>query len=141
MLARVLNPKSQHDLREKSGPSRGVKEQLVETGLEDMTVREQVANSPVDIGASLTKRRPAAGRIPVLQRHRNAVGRPAGGRIEDMRGNRAHALSNFLNLNRVIRRCSRAAFWISLPASFSMRRRTMSSISFAVLPVAQTMKV
>jgi RNase P/RNase MRP subunit p30 len=109
VLARVLNPKPQHDLREKSGPSRGVKQQLVETGLEEMIVREQVANSPVDVGASLTKRRPAAGRIPVLQCHSNAVGRSAGRRIKDVRSNRAHALNNFLNLNRVIRRCSRAA--------------------------------
>src|SRR5215831_14838987 len=106
VLAWVLNPKPQHDLGEKSGPTGSVKEQLVEPGLEDMIVREKIANSPVDIGASLTERRPAAGRIPILQGHRNAGGRPAGGRIENMRRNRAHSLSNFLNLNRVIRRCS-----------------------------------
>jgi len=106
-----------------------------------MIVGEQVANSPVDIGAPSTKRHPAAGRIAILQRHRNAVGRPSGGRIEDMRGNRAHSLSNLLNLNSVIKRCSSAAFWISSSASFSRRRRRMLSISFAVLPVAQTMKV
>ena len=106
-----------------------------------MIVREQITNSPVYIGASLTERRPAAGRIPVLQCDSNAGGRPAGGRIKDMRGDRTHAFNSFLSLNRVIRRCSRAAFRISLSASFSSRRRNMSSISFAVLPVAQTMKV
>jgi len=141
MLVRVLDPKPEHDLGEESRLSRGVKEQLVKAGLEYMIVGEQVANSSVDIGASLTKRRPAARRIPILQFHSNAGGRTAGGRIEDMRGNRAHALNSFLNLNRVIRCCSWAAFRISLSASFSMRGRRISSISFAVLPVAQTMKV
>ena len=141
MLTRVFNPKPEYDLGEKSRLSRGVKEQLVKARLKDMIVREQVANSPVDIGASPTKWHPATGWIPILQCHRNAGGGPAGGRIEDMRGDRAHALSSFLNLNRAIRCCSWAAFRISLSASFSMRRRRISSISFAVLPVAQTMKV
>jgi hypothetical protein len=140
VLVRVFDPKPEHNLGEKSGLDRGVKEQLVETRLEYVILGQQVANSTVGIGAPLTKRRPA-GRTPIFQRNGNAGGWPADGRIKDMGGNRTHSLSNLLNLRRVIRRCCSAAFRISPSTSFSMRRRRMSSISFAVLPVAQTMKV
>lgn len=75
------------------------------------------------------------------QSYRHTSGRLAHGSIEHVRRKAAHSSSNFSNRSWVIFDCSRAAIESSVAESLRIRDWMDASISLALLPFAQIIKI
>src|SRR6266849_1986482 len=147
MLFRIAHRKNDHDfaiesfspLRRKVGPR--LEDQSISTCLQGKTVRQKGGGSAIRIGGSLANLPPGAGGPFDFKPYHHATSRASSRGIENVCSNRAHSLSSFSNLSRVIFRCSSAATRNSVPGSFRKRALRIASISSEVFPVAQTMKM
>src|SRR5206468_12868420 len=106
-------------------------------------VRHQVAGAAVGVGGALGERHPALVGGAHLEPDRDPGGRPAGGGVEHVGGDAAHRRppSIWSSLRLVIFHCSPAAFPISIAGSLPRRSLSRASMSSALLPVANTMKM
>lgn len=118
----------------------GVEAELVGRRGQGSLVGHEVADATVDITDAPGQVRPEPVRGPNEKDDGYTPRRDAEGKIEDVRGDRTHEQS-FPSRIRVIRACSTEAIRSSVAGSLPERSRSNDSISSAVFPVAQTMKI
>src|SRR3954469_24250042 len=101
-------------------------------------------HAPFFVGGAAADRRPLAG-LAQLEDDGDAFGRFAARDVEQVCGDHemvsGSCSSSLVSRSRVILRCSSAAMRSSSPASCRSRVSSSASISAAVLPGAQTMKM
>lgn len=147
VLRGVLNLKLDlHDRIESSSLRRlkvggDLEGEAVDAEQEAMMGRKKVPHSSVGVSNAPAEKLPVAGVGQTLQNDGDALCRSAQAGVENVGGDSAHGFSNFLRRNRVIFFCSSAAIASSLSGSLGRRDCSKASISSALLPVAQTMKI
>src|SRR3954462_14258807 len=106
--------------------------------------RQELPDTAIVVRSCAAELAPAVFRTD-FQHDGHAARRPPTRGVEHVSGDAAHGWisfkSSFSSLRFVIFRCSSAAMCISMAGSLSSRWRNRLSISAAVLPVAQTMKI
>src|SRR6266852_6626797 len=138
---RYLNRRVQPLLFARREVARSVKSQSIHAFRERRAVRHQLAPTSILVCLRSTDCRPLTGRILLLQPHRYARGGFAPCCIQNVRGNAIHPAIHFFNRRCIIFRCSSAAWRSSVASSLCNRRRRISRISLADIPVAQTIKI
>src|SRR5579871_911624 len=117
-----------------------LKTQSVDARLEGSFPCCQRRNSTVGVGRSSCQLGPAAFAVAEVQCDSQSSCGPAMSRIQYVGAQGTHEPS-FCKRNRVILACSPAAISSSFSATLGSRSWSRASISTAVLPVAQTMKI
>ena len=107
---------------------------------ERVVAGQEVADPAVGVGRGVAQVVPAVARLE-SQGDADARGGAAGALVEDVGGDRAGHRTSFSRRRRMILACSAAAMVASVAESLGRRAWRRASISAALLPVAQTMKM
>jgi len=118
-----------------------IERQAVNAFTKNFVFWQQLSTATVSIRAGRTEHAPFAGGLFPLEAHWHIFRRLALRDIQNVRRNSIHEESHFFSLRCAICRCCSAASCSSVFSSFGKRRRRISRISGADLPVAQTIKM
>lgn len=113
----------------------------IDTCLQGFPAGQQLRNAASRVGNAFARNYEVAVRRNVFRGHPHALRRYALSRIENVRTDSIHAVSSFSSRSRVILFCSSAATRISWSGKFAKRDRKIVSISSALFPLADTMKM
>ena len=118
-----------------------IKRQSIDSGFQGGAAGQQLRDTAIIVRDAFTRSYKLSAGRHMLGSHPDSLCRSTPRRIEDVRADPAHAVSSLSNRKRMILFCSSAAARISCSGVFGRRDRKIASISWAVFPVAQTMKM